>query len=55
MHTFADGLKRNGNFKVLRHNSILKGWGSTIFNSVCESGLEVLCAKGNCAHFTGEK
>lgn len=35
-HTFADGLKRKGNLKVLRRNSILKEWGTSIFNSVCE-------------------
>lgn len=42
MHTFADGLKRTGNLEVLRQNSILKGWDTSIFNSVCEGVNQAL-------------
>lgn len=36
MHTFADGLKRNGKWNILRQKSVLKEWAAGISNSVCE-------------------
>lgn len=36
MYTFADVLKRSGNLAVLRCNNILKEWGTSICNCMCE-------------------
>lgn len=57
MHAFADGLKRNGKWNILRQNSALKEWGTGISNSICECVNQALRwdVPRASAHFTGEK
>lgn len=57
MHTFADGLKRNGKLNILSQNSVLKEWGTTISHSVCDCVNQALRwdVPRASAHATGEK